>query len=138
MSQFIALFFFTLITSTLFVTQAEAKRFGGGQSFGYQRQNIGQQAVPKAPPVQSPAAPASSPPVAGNRWLGPLAGLAAGGLLASLFMGQGFEGIKFLDIVLLLGLVCLLLGGLDILAPTAFQQLISGIWQVVLGIFGIH
>ncbi|EMM3099486.1 Tim44 domain-containing protein, partial [Pseudomonas aeruginosa] len=36
-----------------------------------------------------------------SRWLGPLAGIAAGGLLASMFMGDGFEGIQMLDILLI-------------------------------------
>ena len=109
MSRLITLFLVALMASMLFVTQAEAKRFGGGKSFGYQRQNISQQAVPKAPTAQSPAAPASIPPSAGSRWLGPLAGLAAGGLLASLFMGHGFAGINFFDIALVLGLAALIL-----------------------------
>lgn len=39
-----------------------------------------------------------------SRWLGPLAGLAAGGLLASLFMGGAFAGLKMLDVLLMLGL----------------------------------
>jgi predicted lipid-binding transport protein (Tim44 family) len=109
MSRLITLFLVALMASMLFVTQAEAKRFGGGKSFGYQRQNISQQAVPKAPSAQSPAAPASIPPSAGSRWLGPLAGLAAGGLLASLFMGHGFAGINFFDIALVLALAALIL-----------------------------
>ncbi|WP_415915861.1 Tim44 domain-containing protein [Pseudomonas aeruginosa] len=33
--------------------------------------------------------------------VGPLAGIAAGGLLASMFMGDGFEGIQMLDILLI-------------------------------------
>ncbi len=38
-----------------------------------------------------------------SRWLGPLAGLAAGGLLASMFFGHSFEGIQFMDILIVLG-----------------------------------
>jgi predicted lipid-binding transport protein (Tim44 family) len=78
-------------------TDANAKRFGGGSSFGKQRQITPRQAEP-AKPVQ---APATAPAPGGNRWLGPLAGLAAGGLLASLFMGHGFDGINFMDILLI-------------------------------------
>lgn len=84
----------SLITGT-----AEAKRFGGGKSFGKQSQSISPQAAPRAP-AAAPAAPAAT----GNKWLGPLAGLAAGGLLASMFMGHGFEGIKGMDILLMLAL----------------------------------
>lgn len=40
-------------------------------------------------------------PAGASRWLGPLAGLAAGGLLASMFMGGGFEGIHFFDILII-------------------------------------
>ena len=109
MSRLITLFLIALMASMLFVAQAEAKRFGGGKSFGYQRQNISQQAAPKAPVAQSPTTPAAIPPSMGSRWLGPLAGLAAGGLLASLFMGHGFEGINFFDIALVLALAALIL-----------------------------
>ncbi len=104
MSRFIQLFLVTLLSSMLLVTHAEAKRFGGGKSFGQQRQNMDQQMAPKAPPAQSGAAAAP----AGNRWLGPLAGLAAGGLLAAMFMGGAFEGIKFMDIVMMLGIAALI------------------------------
>ena len=49
------------------------------------------------PNAARPAAAASG----ASRWLGPLAGIAAGGLLASMFMGDGFEGIQMLDILLI-------------------------------------
>ncbi len=88
-----------------------ARRLGGGKSVGMQRDAV----KPAVPPAQSaaPAKPAT-PPVAApvpapapsgmSRWLGPLAGFAAGGLLASLFMGGGFGGIKMFDIILLAGM----------------------------------
>ncbi|MDD5732159.1 MAG: Tim44-like domain-containing protein [Patescibacteria group bacterium] len=91
----VALFSFGLATG-----EAGAKRFGGGTSFGKQRQSISPSA-PKAP-ASAPAAGAPAKP--GGKWLGPLAGLAAGGLLASLFMGHGFEGIKMMDILIMLGI----------------------------------
>lgn len=105
MSRFIKLFVITLISSTLFIGQAEAKRFGGGKSFGYQRNNVSQPAAAKPTPAQGPAA---APVKSGNRWMGPLMGLAAGGLLASLFMGGAFDGIKPMDILLLLGIAALI------------------------------
>ena len=63
---------------------AEAKRLGGGKSFGMQRQ--ASPAAPAAAPTQAakPAAPAAAPATATppkqgmSRFLGPLAGLAAG------------------------------------------------------------
>lgn len=82
------------------VQEADAKRFGGGSSFGKQR-SITRQAAP-AKPAQPAAAPAPAP--GGNRWLGPLAGLAAGGLLASMFMGGGL-GAGFGNILMILALV---------------------------------
>lgn len=77
-----------------------AKRLGGGKSMGTQR-NMTQQAAPKAPaqqqqaqqsgaPTQQPAAAAAQP--AGNKWLGPLAGLAMGAGLMALFMNNGIAG----------------------------------------------
>ena len=37
--------------------------------------------------------------------MGPLAGLAAGGLLAALFMGGAFEGINMMDVLMLAALM---------------------------------
>src|SRR3569833_1208187 len=54
-----------------------------------------------------PAGGAASPS-AGIRRLGPIAGLAAGGLLAAMFMGGAFDGIKPFVIVLLLGIAALI------------------------------
>ncbi|MEO8383594.1 MAG: TIM44-like domain-containing protein [Betaproteobacteria bacterium] len=92
------------------VGDAEAKgRLGAARSTGMQKQNI-QKEAPK-PPAQNTVAPAGAvtPPAAPapsgmSKWLGPLAGLAAGGLLASMFMGGGFSGLKMMDILLFAGL----------------------------------
>jgi predicted lipid-binding transport protein (Tim44 family) len=89
---------------------ASAKRMGGGKTFGSAPTHQTRQAdAPAAAPAAATGAAATAgraaPAASGaSRWLGPLAGIAAGGLLASMFMGDGFEGIQFLDI-LLLGLV---------------------------------
>jgi predicted lipid-binding transport protein (Tim44 family) len=97
---------FTLLTLAVFsfgltAFDAEAKRFGGGKSIGKQREAISPQATPK--PGQAPAAaPAAA---GGSKWMGPLAGLAAGGLLAALFMGGAFEGIKMMDVLMLAALM---------------------------------
>jgi len=101
--------FMALCISLTFALDAHAKRFGGGKSFGSAPSHQTRQA-----PQQTQAAPnqAGRPtPAAARgaaRWLGPLAGLAAGGLLASMFMGDGFEGIQFMDI-LIFGLIAFLL-----------------------------
>lgn len=97
--------------------EVDAKqRLGGGKSTGMQRESVQKDAGtaprsntanPSTPPSQaSPtnaaAGAASIPAKPGmSRWLGPLAGLAAGGLLASMLMGHGFDGIKLMDIVLI-------------------------------------
>ena len=103
------------IVSLGYMSDADArKRLGGGKSTGTQKESIQKDATPppakSAAPAAAPAsaaAPAAAAPVAASgmsRWMGPLAGLAAGGLLASLFMGGGFGGIKMFDILLLIGL----------------------------------
>ena len=87
-------------------SEAEAaKRLGGGNSTGMQRQTVTPQksaatAAPAAP--VTPAAPAAP---AGNRWLGPIAGLAAGIGLGYLFSQGGFGGIGSIISTLLIGLL---------------------------------
>ena len=80
---------------------ADARRFGGGRSFGSAPMHMPRQSAPSAPAV-SPGAP-GRPGVAGgaSRWLGPLAGFAAGGLLAAMFMGGGFHGLQIFDILVI-------------------------------------
>ncbi|SEM72985.1 Tim44 domain-containing protein [Nitrosomonas marina] len=99
MFTFMILTFFTV---SLIAVDAEARRMGGGKSFGKQRQSLNQQSTPnqqQSPtPAQSPATPAGG----GSKWGGALAGLAAGGLLAALFMGGAFEGINMADIIMLI------------------------------------
>ena len=83
-----------------------ARRMGGGRSVGKQREAINpQQAAPKAPAQQqqgaqnapaqrqtTPPTPAQPQPSRMSRWLGPLAGLAIGAGLASLFLNNGLGG----------------------------------------------
>ena len=88
MTKIFALFFVVLIGLGLAVQDADARRLGGGSSIGRQTASPQKQAQPPAP-APAPGAPA---PSGASRWLGPLAGLAAGGLLASLFMGEGAGG----------------------------------------------
>lgn len=75
------------------IPEAEARRLGGGGSFGMQRQATPPPA-PRQPAAQPAARPAQQPATAGNRsWMGPIAGLAAGLGLAALFshLGLGEE-----------------------------------------------
>ena len=81
---------------------ANAKRFGGGKSSGSAPIHQTRQATPTTPAAAPAAAPGRAAPAASgaSRWLGPLAGLAAGGLLASMFMGDGFEGFQIMDFLI--------------------------------------
>jgi len=89
MKRLLMLLTIALTTLSLFAATAEAKRFGGGGSFGKQRSVTPQQAptTPSAAP-----APGTTPGAAGNKWMGPLAGLAIGAGLGALFAGGGLGG----------------------------------------------
>lgn len=130
MQRFISLFL-ALCLSLTFSLEASAKRLGSGSNIGSTPMHQTQprtSSYDSPSPASSPAAgygqnsygntasaarsnpqPMQQPatvnrPSGMSRWLGPLAGLAAGGLLASMFMGDGFDGVQFFDI-LLLGLI---------------------------------
>ncbi len=84
-----------------FSLDADARRFGGGKSFGAMKQRPAQQQQqqkPAAAPAKQPAAAGAKPAFGGLG--GMLMGLAAGGLLASLFMGGGFEGLQIMDMLI--------------------------------------
>lgn len=81
---------------------AEAKRLGSGSSFGMSRNTAPMQRQYSAPPQQANPAPAQAAPTpapqqpqpsGARRWLGPLAGLAAGigiaALLSHFGLGEG-------------------------------------------------
>jgi predicted lipid-binding transport protein (Tim44 family) len=101
------------MVSSVGLTDAQAKRVGGGGSVGKQAPSgtmqrnttpstpAGQNATPATPAAPAaaqnaaPARPAAPPPAAQpqrNRWLGPIAGLAAGLGLAALASHLGFGG----------------------------------------------
>jgi len=98
MKRFAILLTIVLTSLSLLATSAEARRFGGGSSFGKQRTMSApaQKAPAAAPAPGTPTQPAAPQP-AGNRWLGPLAGLAIGASLGALFahfgMGEGMGSI---------------------------------------------
>lgn len=92
MKRFMMLLMVSITCLGLLATTAEARRLGGGGNFGKQRTVTPQQApqrTPAATPAPAPQTPAAAPNR--NRWLGPLAGLAIGAGLASLF-GGGAQG----------------------------------------------
>ena len=119
---------------------AEAKRMGGGSSFGsrpsysapYQRSVTPsgpmQQNTQSAQAARQQQASAQNQ-AARQSWanrgglMGMRGGLALGGLLGSLFFGGAFEGINFMDILLFAGLGYLLL---KLLASRAPQQQPAG------------
>ena len=109
MKNFLTVVALAFCASFLAIGEADAqKRLGSGKSTGMQKNNI-QKDAPKTPAQNTvapagAAAPAAAAPSGMSRWMGPLAGLAAGGLLASMFMGGGFSGLKMMDILLFAGL----------------------------------
>jgi len=94
----------------LVVTDAEARRMGGGRSIGTQRNVTAPPAKPvqQAAPAQQGTQPAAAPAATGSRWMPILGGLALGGMLGYLFGGNGLMGI-------------LLIAGLAILAVMAWR-----------------
>lgn len=90
MKRFLLILTIALTSLSLLATTAEAKRFGGGGSVGKQRTMAPQQTQ------QSTAAPApaqgATPAKQGNKWLGPLAGLALGAGLFALMSSMGLDG----------------------------------------------
>jgi predicted lipid-binding transport protein (Tim44 family) len=98
MKRFLLVLTIALSSITLLAANAEAKRMGGGGSFGKQR-TMSPQQTQKAPTAAPAAAPSAAAPAAGNKWMGPLAGLAIGAGLGALFagglggLGGGFGGI---------------------------------------------
>ncbi|MFC2972765.1 Tim44 domain-containing protein [Azotobacter bryophylli] len=126
MQRFLSLALAFCVALTLSLDVNAAKRFGGGKSFGsapthqttqtrqapqQQPNSVGAAPAPAPgastttrPATQPQANPAAAPvrPASGaSRWLGPLAGIAAGGLLASMFMGDGFQGFQLLDFLII-------------------------------------
>ena len=95
-----------IMAGALIAEDAEARRMGGGRSLGRQSTSAAQQnqATPpsqsmqpsqaanaqRAAPAAAPAAAAAQP--ARNRWMGPLAGLAAGLGIAALLSHFGLGG----------------------------------------------
>jgi predicted lipid-binding transport protein (Tim44 family) len=100
--------FIALMLGALAVADdAQAARLGGGRSLGAQRQMTAPQRQATPPSQQQQPAAAPQP---GNRWLGPLAGLAAG-LGLGWLLGQGGFGsaLGVLFMALLIGFALVVL-----------------------------
>ena len=91
MKRLLLLSLLAFIGFSISVPHAEAKRLGGGGSFGKQR-DVSPQQMQKAPAATPAASPAAAQPAAGNKWLGPLAGLAWGAGLFALLSSAGLDG----------------------------------------------
>lgn len=93
--------------------EAEARRVGGGSSIGRQSSNAIQQRQAITPPSATRNAGAAVPVAAGaaksgaSRWLGPIAGIAAGLGIAALLSSMGLSGAfaEFLSSALLIAVV---------------------------------
>jgi len=100
----IAVFSVTLIS----IDQADARRFGGGMSFGKQRMaqpmtRSGMQRQATPPRTAAQRGSARTGMMAG------LAGLAMGGMLGAMLFGGAFEGINFFDILVIGGIIALII-----------------------------
>ncbi|MGL4711598.1 MAG: Tim44 domain-containing protein [Shewanella sp.] len=98
--MFAMIFAVSLVTSPV----VEAKKFGGSKSIGKSHQTAPAQPAATNTPTTAPTGAPGKKGMMG----GMLGGLLAGGLLASLFMGGGFENIQFMDI-LIIGLLAFVL-----------------------------
>jgi len=110
MKKLVIAAFAAVVGLSLMVPDAEAARLGGGRSSGMQRQATpapapSQAGKPAAPPAAAAAPAAAAPKPAGmSRFLGPLAGLAAGLGIAALLSHFGLgEGMA--NMLLILALV---------------------------------
>ena len=92
MKRWLFALFAAVLTASVVIEDAEARRLGGGRPIGAQRQAVPDK--PATPPAAQQAAPATNPAAAAparkpmSPWLGALAGLAAGLGLAYLFGEQ--------------------------------------------------
>ena len=89
--------FFLALCALIFVfgsfapEDADARRFGGGGSFGMRRQVTPPKAAPTTPPRTAPAAGNAAGNAGKRSWLGPIAGIAAGLGLAALMSHLGLS-----------------------------------------------
>ncbi len=106
MKKCITLSLLVIFMLAVMAPDADARRFGGGFSFGKQRTH---QTAPKqlSRAKASPATKAGQRGSARTGMMGMLGGLALGGLLGTMFFGSAFEGIRIFDILIIGGLIFL-------------------------------
>ena len=107
MKHFVITLVAVLFTFGMFVPDAEARRFGGGGSFGMQRQMSPPQSP--RPAAQAPVRPGTQAAPNRSSWMGPIAGLAAGLGLAALFshlgLGEGFASFVLIALMVFAGVM---------------------------------
>lgn len=107
-SRFLAVCVAVVAALAFTIPEADARRLGGGKSVGQQSTNVTQRSAAPQQPAAAPQAPArpnaaAAPAAGGNRWLGPIAGIAAGLGLAALASHFGFgEGLASFMLIALL------------------------------------
>ena len=96
MKQFLVMLMVALFSILLIAPEADARRMGGGRSFGKQSDMLKRDAA--RPPAQSgqqasraPANGAAAGAASGRSWMGPIAGIAAGLGLAALASHLGLS-----------------------------------------------
>lgn len=120
--RILASIFFTLTLLMAGIQEAQAKRFGGGGSFGSRpsfsapyKRSTSPSATTQPTRSASQQQAAAKNQAARQSWagrgglMGMLGGLALGGLLGSLFFGGAFENINFMDILVFAGIAYLLM-----------------------------
>ncbi|TDO01147.1 MULTISPECIES: Tim44 domain-containing protein [Halomonas] len=88
----------------LAVDHADARRLGGGKSFGSQSRSVQQPAATQNQTTGNRTTQARP----GSRMGGMLGGMLAGGLLAALFFGGAFDELRLMDLLLVAGAAFLL------------------------------
>lgn len=129
--SFILLLLFSI--SFILVSTAEAKRFGGGYSFGgkksysspYKKSSQNSTFTQQKSAAQQKAATSNQQRkqqfASRGGLMGMLGGLALGGLLGALFFGGAFEGFNFFDFVIIGGVILLLMWWMKRKGPAAKQ-----------------
>lgn len=110
MKRIVIAAFAAVVGLGLFAHDAEAKRLGGGKSAGMSRDSsiTKREAIPAKPaaPTAAAAPAAAAKPASGmSRWLGPIAGLAAGlgiaALLSHFGMGEGMANFLMIAVLVM-------------------------------------
>ncbi|MCF7820896.1 MAG: 39S ribosomal protein L45 [Mariprofundaceae bacterium] len=126
----VAIFTLTMVG----VDEADARRFGGGSSFGKSR--MFKQPTQSATTTRKATPANTQKGSARTGMMGMIGGLALGGLLGAMFFGGAFEGINFFDILILGGLLFILFRFLGRRARGANAMAFAGNQQSSNGLFG--